>query len=192
LTWDDSPLDLAYVWELDPERVGDAQVGRFVPGKGLVKRPPWQIKDLRGVHATDLVPEADGAGLIHEDYLLITRTRNFLSPDAQSRGQFLVSFGGAHGTGTRAVGLLLHDKRLMQEVLAQLKTRHKTATGRLNGVPKAYQLLFRVSGIKHGRNGSIPTALELIDVAVLPDKSATWDYAHRQAATRLEASKEHG
>lgn len=186
LSWDDPPLDLAYAWELDPGRVGDALIGRFVQGRGLIKRPPWQIRDLRGGSSPQLVPEADSEGLIREDYLLITRTRNFLSADTEHRGQFLVSFGGAHGTGTRAVNLLFHDRRLMARVLGELKAKQVQATGRLGGVPKAYQLLFRVSKIKHGPAGSIPGALELVDAVVLPDKPEVWSFARRRAVPRLE------
>jgi hypothetical protein len=185
LSWDGQPLDLAYAWELDPECVGDELIGRIVPGKGLVKRPPWQIRDLRGSRSSLLVPETDSDGLICEDYLLITRLPNFLSLDAENRGQFLVSFGGAHGTGTRAVRLLFRDKQLMKRVLEELKQRYALETGRIGGIPKAYQLLFRVFQIKHGRAGSMPKRLELVDVAVLRDSPETWDFARRQATPRL-------
>lgn len=180
----DPPLDFPYAWELDPEKVGDGRVGRLVKGKGLVERPPWQIKG----RSTRLVPETDSEGLISEDYLLITRMRNFLSPDAEGEGKFLVSFGGAHGTGTRAVGLLLSDKRLMQRVLEELKRSHMSSSGQLGGVPKAYQLLFRVSRIKHRRSESVPGALELVDAVSLPDDETTWDLARRRVTSRLEAS----
>jgi hypothetical protein len=186
LEWAHPPLDFAYAWNLDPEAVGDGRVGRFVLGKGLVERPPWQIVSFRGRGPSQLVPETDSEGLITEDYLLITRLRNFLSQSAEERGQFIVSFGGAHGTGTRAVGLLFRNRKLMREVLEALKTRHIEATGQLAGIPKAYQLVFRVFNIKHSHQGSIPGALELVDAVVLPDEQRTWDYARRRVAGRLE------
>jgi hypothetical protein len=186
LVWRDSPLDLAYAWELDPGRVGDGRVGRHVSGKGIVERPLWQINDLRGNGSERLVPEADADGLLSEDYLLVTRVRNFLSENARARGQFLVSFGGAHGTGTRAVELLLRDKRVLRTVLERLKEKQMQTSGRLAGLPKAYQLLFRVSRISHGAKGSIPRALELVDATILPDTDMVWDQAYRRIAPRLE------
>lgn len=182
----DRPLDFAYAWNLDPESVGDGEVGRYVPGKGVVRRPPWQISNFRSKGPTRLVPETDSEGMITEDYLLITRMRNFLSPAAQAQGRFLVSFGGAHGTGTRAVACLFRDKRLLRQVLEALKARHREASGQLAGIPKAYQLLFRVSGIEHTSMGSIPNNLELVDAVILGDNDASWDLARRRVTPRLE------
>lgn len=181
----DRPLDFAYAWNLDPESVGDGQVGRFVPGKGVVRRPPWQISSFRSKGPSRFVPETDSEGMITEDYLLITRMRNFLSPAAQAQGKFLVSFGGAHGTGTRAVACLFRDKRLLRQVLEALKMKHREASDQLAGVPKAYQLLFRVSGIKHTEMGSIPSNLELVDAVILGDDDSGWDLARRRVAPRL-------
>ena len=182
----DRPLDFAYGWNLDPESVGKGEVGRFVPGKGIVRRPPWQISNFRSTGQSRYVPETDSEGMITEDYLLITRMRNFLSPAAQAQGRFLVSFGGAHGTGTRAVACLFRDKRLLRQVLETLKAKHRDASGQVAGIPKAYQLLFRVSGIKHSHKGSIPSRLELADAVVLGDSESSWDYARRRVAPRLE------
>jgi hypothetical protein len=182
----DRPLDFAYAWDLDPESVGDGEVGRYVPGKGVVRRPPWQITSFRSQGPTRFVPETDSEGMITEDYLLVTRMRNFLSPAAQAQGRFLVSFGGAHGTGTRAVACLFRDKRLLRQVLEALKQKHREASGQLAGVPKAYQLLFRVSGIKHTERGSIPHHLELADAVILGDNESSWDLARRRVAPRLK------
>lgn len=185
----DPPLDLRYAWELNPESVGEGKVGRYVPGKGLVERPLWQIKDLQRPAAGRLIPESNN-GLLSEDYLLVTRMRNFLSAEALDSGKFVVSFGGAHGTGTRAVELLIRDKRLMTTVLEELKSKQARTTGRVGGVPKAYQLLFRIPLIRHRARGSIPGALELVDAVVLPDAEATWDHARRRAAPRLKRDVE--
>lgn len=182
----DPPLDLPYAWELDPDRLGDGRVGRYVRGKGKVERPLWRIKDLRRGESEYLVPTADAEGLLHEDYLLITRVRNFLSDDGPARGQFLVSFGGAHGTGTRAVALLLKDPVLLGKVLERLREKQSKSTGRLGGRPDAYQLLFRTSDIEHSAKGSIPRALELVDATILPDNDAIWDHAHRLVRPRLK------
>jgi hypothetical protein len=192
LTMDSLQFDLAYAWDLDPERLGSGLVKRVVRGKGVVERPPWQIRDLRGGTEPQLVPQTDSEGLLKEDYLLVTRTPNFLSSDAQSTGQFLVSFGGAHGTGTRAINLLFSDRRLMARVLGELKGKSREATGRVGGVPAAYQLLFRVSNIRHDAAGSIPGSLELVDVVVLRNKPQEWDSARRFIAPRLEVQRKTG
>lgn len=182
----DRPLDFAYAWNLDPESVGTGEVGRYVPGKGVVRRPPWQIASFRSKGPRQFVPETDSEGMITEDYLLITRIRNFLSPEAQAQGKFLVSFGGAHGTGTRAVTCLFKDKRLLRQVLEALKAKHREASDQIAGIPKAYQLLFRVSGIKHTEVGSLPSSLELVDAVVLGDDDSGWDLARRRVAPRLQ------
>jgi hypothetical protein len=182
----DQPLDFAYAWNLDPESVGNGEVGRFVPGKGVVKRPPWQISSFRSKGPSQYIPETDSEGMITEDYLLITRMRNFLSPSAQAQGRFLVSFGGAHGTGTRAVACLFQDRRLLIQILETLRAKHREVSGQVAGIPKAYQLLLRVSGIKHNHMGSIPSHLELADAVVLGDNESSWDYARRRVAPRLE------
>jgi hypothetical protein len=182
------PIDLPYAWELDPSELGSGRVGRFVAGKGLVERPPWWIRDLRkrsGKSRDDLTPVADSEDLITTDFLLITRVPNFLSLDAQRRGRFLVSIGGAHGTGTRAVQLLLKDKRKMQKTIELLKEKHRLATGRVGGVPSAYQLLFRVHPIVHRNGQSIPTGLELVDAVVLSGKASEWDSARSLITPRL-------
>lgn len=188
----DRPLDFAYAWNLDPESVGEGEVGRYVPGKGVVRRPPWQISSFKSQGPTSFVPETDSEGMITEDYLLITRMRNFLSPVAQAQGRFLVSFGGAHGTGTRAVACLFNDKRLLREVLETLKAKHREASGQYAGIPKAYQLLFRVSGIKHTKAGSIPHRLELADAVILGDDDSKWDLARRRVAPRLQEQPDTG
>jgi hypothetical protein len=185
LSLDGPQFELFYAWDLDPERVGNGQVRRFVAGKGLVERPPWQIRDLRGGAAPRFVPRTNSEGLLVEDYLLVTRLPNFLSPNAESKGQFLVSFGGAHGTGTRAIKLLFKNKKLMAHVVTELKSKNANITGRIGGTPSAYQLLFRVSKIKHGPRGSIPRSLELLDAVVLPDDEGAWRAARLQAMRQL-------
>lgn len=181
LVLDNRQFDLRYAWELDPEQLGTGKVRRFVAGRGLVERPPWQIKDLRRESSLSrLVPQTDSNGLLHEDYLLVTRVPNFLSSDAESTGQFFVSFGGTHGTGTRAVSLLFGDRKLLREVVGQLKEKTRATTGRLGGIPRAYQLLFRVSNIKHTPRESIPRALELVDVFIIDDDTGAWNAAGRR------------
>jgi hypothetical protein len=185
LSLDQPQFELRYVWDLNPEQVGEGAVRRFVYGKGWVERPPWQIRDLRENISPRLVPETDADGLLREDYLLVTRIPNFLSSEAELKGQFLVSFGGAHGTGTRAVSLLFTNRKLMARVAQELRQRTATSTHRIGGIPRAYQLLFRVSNIKHGPNGSIPGGLELVDAVILPDDAGAWKSARRHVAPRL-------
>jgi hypothetical protein len=182
----DPPLDLAYTWDLDPAHTEDGRVGRYVPGRGVVKRPLWRIKDLRNPQADHLTPEPDAEGLLSNDFLLVTRVRNFLAPEGVRGGQFLVSFGGAHGTGTRAVELLLADRQLLDHVLEALKQEYFKHTKRRAGLPKAYQLLFEVPRIDHTPAGSVPRALELVGATVLPDADADWERAHRLVAPRLQ------
>lgn len=180
------PLEFQYAWNLDPALAEEGEVKRCVPGKGVVARPPWQISHFRSNGSSSLRPQTDSEGLIAKDYLLVTRMPNFLSRKAQNEGRFLVSFGGAHGTGTRAVSLLFRDRRLMRQVLEALKASHREVSGRLGGVPETYQLLFGVSNIKHTPKGSIPRALELLDAVTMPDEDQIWEHARQSVAPRLE------
>ena len=80
-------------------------------------------------------------------------------------GHFITSFGGSHGTETRALELFFKDKRILSDVARQLRNR-----------PSAFQMLFRVSDMEHSRAvGTHARKIELIeDVVILPDSDSVW------------------
>lgn len=166
----DAPVDLPYRWVLSKNEVADGAVARrFVAGRGMVERPNWRIQ---GPHRS-FVPRVDEDGVLLEDYLLVTKLRNYLSPIALDDGRAVISFGGTHGTGTRALGLIFRDKEVLRELVDQLRSR-----------PAAFQMLFRVGDIAHDpKTGSRARTIELVENAiVLPDGDQVW----RTAAQTLE------
>ncbi len=162
LIMDDGPLDLPYRWIISKADVDERAVARrFVAGRGMVERPNWRIVGPDRIY----VPRVDEDGMLAEDYLLVTRVRNYLSAGAVDAGRCVVSFGGTHGTGTRALGLLYRNRRILRALADQLRTK-----------PAAFQLLLRVGNIVHDPvNGSRARDAELVgDAIVLPDTDAVW------------------
>lgn len=162
LALDQVPLDLPFRWVISKNQVADSAVARrFVAGRGLVERPNWRISGPKRIY----VPRVDEHGLLLDDYLLVTKVRNYLSPGAIDEGHFILSFGGSHGTGTRALELLFKDQGILTSIAGRLERR-----------PAAFQMLFRVSDIKHDHiAGSHARKIELVDdPIILPDRDSIW------------------
>jgi hypothetical protein len=102
--------------------------------------------------------------------------RNYLSADALDMGHYIVSFGGTHGTGTRALELLYRNRGILRKVADQLRAR-----------PAAFQLLLRAGNIAHDPvNGSHASRIELIGNAmILPDSDSVWRTAVRSVRRDL-------
>jgi hypothetical protein len=160
------PVDLPYVWQLDPAEIDPGALAtRYVRGRGVAARPNWRIIDTRT--NKPFIPEVDNDGWLQCDYLVVTRLRNFLTRNAYDRGSYIMNFGGAHGTGTRALELLLRDESVLRRVAHELRGR-----------PEAYQLLFRVSRLSHDpRTGTRARAIELLDAVKIEDTEERWRIA---------------
>jgi hypothetical protein len=110
---------------------------------------------------------------------------NFLTP-AYRDGRVLISFGGAHGTGTRAIMVLLHTESALIDIARMLPPTE----GRL---PESYQLLLRAHPLKHDpEKGSSPVSVQCIDAVRLETRANTsyWDDAQQRVVKRLQAWKE--
>ena len=156
------PVDLPYRWVISRCRIDErAIVRRFVAGRGVVERPNWRIEGPHRMY----VPRADADGFMVDDYLLVTKLRNYSSRSAVDTGHFILSFGGTHGTGTRAIGLLLRHQDLLGRIARQLSSQ-----------PAAFQLLFHVSDIVHSPTlGSYARRIDLVeDAVILPDTESVW------------------
>lgn len=174
------PIELPFYWEL--EDVGDHLAYRYVRGKGKVGRPLWRIVERRG--NVPYTPElSHGDQLLKTDYLLVTRVRNYLGGDWQS-GNFIVSFAGAHGTGTRAVELLAFDRKALAAAYNDLRRLAKRA-GLRTGVPECFQLLFEVKIENDPEIGSRGTKLQLVGSELIPNDEEQWKYASRCVAPAL-------
>jgi hypothetical protein len=160
------PVDLPYFWQLDKGEIR-GQALRYVRGVGVVSRPNWHIVSQRLGNPALYIPEVNAEGFPATDFLLVTRLRNFLTSAATDQGRYIVSVGGAHGTATRTIGLLLNDRAALTKIADSLKGR-----------PQSYQLLLRVSGMRHDMNkGTQATTIELIDAVALPDERRIWQAA---------------
>lgn len=173
LTISDAPLDLPFRWIVSKAEVDERAVARrYVAGRGLVERPNWRIAGPGGLY----VPRVDENGLLQEDYLLVTKVRNYLSGGSVDAGSYIVSFGGAHGTGTRALSLLYRDRGILRKLSDQLRTK-----------PASFQFLLRVGNISHDPvNGSHARSIELVgNATILPDNDSVWRTAERSVRGRL-------
>jgi len=169
-----APVDLPIRWVLSKSQIDEhARAKRFVAGRGLVSRPNWRIDAGDRLY----VPEVDVFGFISMDYLVVTRLRNYLSTQALDQGKYIISFGGAHGTATRAIEILLRDHETLRKISERLSDR-----------PAAYQMLLRVGAMQHDRLlGTRATQVELVgEPIILPDNQQTWSYAANIAKNNLE------
>ena len=168
------PIDLPLRWVLSKTQIDRrAQARRYVEGKAVVTRPNWRIEGQNKM----FVPEVDSVGLLSLDYLLVTRLRNYLSHEALDKGKFILSFGGTHGTATRAIEILLRDRETLRKIAHQLE-----------GPPAAYQFLLKVGAMNHDMSrGTRATRVELAgDPIIIPDNQQTWLYAAKVAKSNLE------
>jgi hypothetical protein len=110
-------FELPIKWILDVDHVQyqpEPKIIRPYEHIGRIERPNWGIRVEKD---KILWPECDSiTNYLVSDYLLITRIPNILSSDALDKGKVIVSVGGAHGTGTRAIENLLRNKKIMEEI----------------------------------------------------------------------------
>lgn len=162
LILDTAPVDLPYRMILDLEHVPrTALAHRYVENIGMTTRPNWRIESDAGT----FIPELND-GWLRTDYLLITRLRNFLTPDGFARGHTVVSIAGTHGVGTRALSLLLNDNTLLREIGSVTRERDCPS----------FQALFRISDISHDkRTGSHGRKIQLIAApSIIADNPERW------------------
>ncbi len=88
---------------------------------------------------------------LNVDYLLVTRVLNTYSIDTVEQGKIATVFGGLHGAGTRAVGLLLGNVELLQ------------TTNNMRESSLFYQALYRVY-VENDRRNRVtrPARIELV------------------------------
>jgi hypothetical protein len=75
----------------------------------------WAIRDTRT--NVLLAPELNEDKRAITDFLLISVLPNILDREAYDSGKKVVIFGGTHGQGTEAVGLLLQDATILGRIL---------------------------------------------------------------------------
>lgn len=173
-------FDLPYRWELDPTQI-TATARRVVRGRGWSERPNWSLTGSK--EWTPYVGNQDK--ILTTDFLLVTRIPNFLTPKALGEQHFIVSVAGAHGTGTRAVELLLNDRTILSSIGEELKKLRS---------PAWYQLVFEVSGLTHREaEGTRARAATLKDAVAIDDDPGMWrDACDAVGPAVLEWQLRHG
>lgn len=78
------------------------------------RAPIWQLK---GRGRTALAPTLRNGQPI-EDRILITSIPNILDMNSFEAGHRINIFAGAHGAGTRAIGLLIRSEKIIQDLLS--------------------------------------------------------------------------
>lgn len=172
-----STLDLPYRWNEDAESV-EGTCTRIVVGQGPVRRPNWPIIDNTGVRARPIYPVVRNDGLVFADLLLITRVPNFLSAAGMQAGRSLVSIAGAHGTGTRAIEVLLRDRKALKHISEEIPNR-----------TQAFQVLVAASKIDHSAaEGSVARAVEVLDVQCFDRPGYVWESSRKVFMRSFERS----
>lgn len=176
LQFDGDTIDLPYRWEEDRRKV-EATYTRFVPGRGATTRPNWPVIDNTGMGARVFYPKLDRDGFSKNDWLLVTRIPNIASRDALQSGRSLVSIAGSHGTATRAVGILLRDRRALREIG---RTVPENADG--------FQALIEVSDIVHDPvHGSYARAVQVRGIREITRSAASWEASCDAVRRRYDA-----
>ncbi len=166
-------LDLPFRWQEDIEAVS-AECHRFVPGKGLVRRPNWPIVDNTGFRPKQLFPTVSNDGLLTSDFLLITKVPNFLTSEAQQSGRSIVSIAGSHGVGTRAIGVVLRDQRILSELAEKIPAGSH-----------AFQVLIEARSVVHDPSlGSRARGAVVREVRCFDRPDDAWARARRNVLRR--------
>ena len=171
LALDNLPFDLPYRWVLSRNQIDErATSKRLVQDKGVVERPNWRIEGHRM-----FVPRTDGDGFLQDDYLLVTKLRNYTSQAAVDSGKYLLSLGGTHGLATRGIELLMSNRHVLGDLARKLPDD-----------PAAFQAVFRVGDVEHGPSGSKARKIALAgDPVLLPDTTQVWRTAVQVAERHL-------
>ncbi|GAA4885568.1 hypothetical protein [Serinicoccus chungangensis] len=150
-----TPLDLPYHW-VEDEREVRSECLRYQSGGAVTTRPNWGVRSLKGAAGATRFPELDRQHFLASDLLLVSRIPNFLS--VTRSGSTLISVGGTHGVGTRAVSLVTKDRDVVSQILETLRE---------SGTDYFQALLSAEKIHHHEGSGSVATTVRLLDVVPL-------------------------
>lgn len=169
-------VKLPFRWEEDGDIIR-ATHRKYVPGLGLVQRPNWPILDQRGTAVKSMFPRVGRDGMLLSDLLLITKVPNYLTLESYQSGRAIVSVAGTHGTGTRAIGLLLRNRKQMAEIGAEIEKNYQS-----------FQVLLEVTDICHDpERGSQARRVAVHEIAHLDYPDRVWAAARRAVVKRYSA-----
>lgn len=130
-------LPITYILDKDELDGGEVLLRRYVAGEEK-EMYNWALRMGKDI----LPPPKLGTNRwLQTDYLLITRIPNLMSRKAFFDGAEILLIGGAHGTGTEAIGLLLKDAKLLSRIEAERQNS------------PYFQILVPIVEIVHGFDG---------------------------------------
>ena len=168
-------IDLPYHWLEDPTAISASYRRYSEETQSMQWRPNWPVVSNVGARERTLYPEVDQTGTLISDYLLITRIPNYLSSDGLQLGSVFVSIAGTHGAGTKAIELLVNDRK----TLSTLSRRIPLGCDSFQILCRALDL--RVDAIGRTRASKI----EVLDVQLIDSFDAKWNASARLSSRRL-------
>ncbi|MFC9925403.1 hypothetical protein [Streptomyces sp. NPDC127190] len=170
---------LPFSWNLDGTQI-KARAKRWVQGLSEpTARPNWSIQ---GEKNHRWYPDLRGDDFLKTDYLLITKIPNILVDEDRGSGHFIVSIGGAHGTGTRSIERVLSNKSVLRKIVSDLRIDPDDSAS----WPNAYQVLLRAGKIEHDPwLGSSSRDVEYVDSRRISESSDWWNSWRRSLAPEM-------
>jgi hypothetical protein len=138
VSWHGKNIRLAYAMQVLPS----TQIARWQDDEVLVTK---NYGIFRSGYSTPLVPQTVRSEQ-KDDYLLVTRVPG---PDGGS----VTIFGGVHGSGTRALSLLMSDKIEIGDLRYLAKAINSE---------QYFQAVFHVTGLEPRGDTTVPTSIALI------------------------------
>lgn len=173
-------MPLVYRWEEEWERTDQALCLQARPGGAIAVRPNWPLMKTQP-SPRSIYPRTSN-GYLSQDFLIVTKIPNFLTESAWQRGRSIVSVGGLHSVGTRAVELMLNNSDIVFDLLRRVEA--------LSPGTRWLQIVLAVDSIDHDpETGSKPTAVHVHDVVELDIPDSLVKTARSVVASRLEAWK---
>lgn len=81
--------------------------------------PNWGI--YNNIDNQLIIPKTSESGILLNDYLLVTVLPNIYELKGVDTDSKIIIFGGAHGTGTKAIELLLSNNKILKKLVRQTK-----------------------------------------------------------------------
>jgi len=134
---------LPFIFNLNEKDLGE--VTRMMKGK------KWTVKNWAIINrdsGEEFEPRFNPDGYLKTDYLLITIIPNFLTEQGMRNNKVLGMIGGCHGPGTKAIGKVLEDVKLLEKMKKE------------KGDYDYYQSLFKISKLKHTKTDCIPVKVD--------------------------------
>jgi hypothetical protein len=176
LEFTDPPVDLPFRWELSRNSIGqNSTVLSSVRGR-VLERPNWYVKGPGNNEV--FIPESRNDRYLVRDYLLITRVPNYMTSEGFESGRYILSLGGTHGIGTRAVELF--NGRLGLAALYALAQALPPGT-------QYYQALFCASNVRQENDeSSVARRIEFVRALPLSYGETVWRDANRRFSANFQ------